>query len=57
MPGQGNIPLRSVRVPDEEWRAAQQEAKLRGETVSEVVRRALRKYGRGSRGTTGPEVE
>lgn len=38
------VPHRTIRVPDEEWRAAQDKAKERGETLSEVIRRALRRY-------------
>jgi len=41
---QGSIPARSVRIPDDEWRAAQQRAAERGETVTDVIRRALRRY-------------
>lgn len=44
--GQGRIPQRAVRVPDDEWRAAQERARERGETVTAVVRRALRRYAR-----------
>lgn len=42
---QGSIPNRSIRIPDDEWQAAQEAARANGETVSEVVRRALRRYG------------
>lgn len=47
MPGQGKIPLRAVRIDDATWKAAQAAAAQRGETVSEVIRRALRRYSRG----------
>lgn len=40
------IPLRSVRVPDDVWQAAQAEAAKRGESVSAVIVRALRRYGK-----------
>ena len=41
---QGTIPARSVRVEDELWNAAMARTAQRGETVSDVVRRALRRY-------------
>ena len=41
---QGSIPNRAIRIPDDEWQAAQEAARANGETVSEVVRRALRRY-------------
>lgn len=37
-------PLRSVRVSDEVWQAATETAAARGESVSEVIRRALELY-------------
>lgn len=37
-------PLRNVRVADELWQAAMAKALERGETLSEVIRRALEKY-------------
>ncbi len=46
MPDQPKTPLRSVRVPDAVWHAAQQRAAEKGETVSDVVRRALTRYAR-----------
>jgi len=42
MPNQPKTPNRSVRVPDEEWQAAQKIAKETGETMTDLVRRALR---------------
>lgn len=39
-----HTPSRSIRVPDELWRAAQEIATERGETVSEVVNRYLARY-------------
>ena len=36
--------IRTVRVPDDLWEAAQEAAKKNGETVSEVIRRALEQY-------------
>ena len=47
MPNQPKTPIRSVRIPDEEWRAAQERAAERGETVTDVIRRALERYARG----------
>jgi len=38
--------LRSVRVPDDVWKAAQEKAAEKGETVSAVIVRALRRYGK-----------
>lgn len=35
---------RSVRVPDDVWQAAQAEAKRRGESVTDAIVRALRRY-------------
>jgi Ribbon-helix-helix protein, copG family len=37
-------PTRQVRVEDTLWAAARATAAERGETVSEVIRRALREY-------------
>ena len=37
-------PARAVRVEDELWQAAQKRARERGETVSDVIRRALKRY-------------
>ncbi|GAA1992726.1 hypothetical protein GCM10009718_33040 [Isoptericola halotolerans] len=36
--------LRNVRVSDEVWTAAREQAEKNGETVSDVVRRALVEY-------------
>jgi negative regulator of replication initiation len=44
MPNQPRTPARAVRVEDDLWQAAQQQAALRGETVSDVIRRALQRY-------------
>ncbi len=44
MPNQPKTPLRNVRVSDELWQAALLKAEERGETVSNVVRRALERY-------------
>jgi hypothetical protein len=37
-------PPRSVRVPDPLWAAAKDRAAERGETVSDVILRALKRY-------------
>lgn len=42
--GYERVPLRAVRVPDETWKPAQDVAKARGESVSQVVRDALERY-------------
>lgn len=44
MPNQPKTPVRAVRVDDELWAAAKRKAEEEGESVSDVVRRALRKY-------------
>jgi predicted DNA-binding protein len=37
-------PIRSIRVPDELWEAAQDKASTVGDTISDVVRKALLWY-------------
>jgi antitoxin component of RelBE/YafQ-DinJ toxin-antitoxin module len=49
MPNQPRTPARAVRVEDGLWQAAQQQAEQRGETVSDVIRRALQRYIRQNR--------
>jgi membrane protein implicated in regulation of membrane protease activity len=44
MPNQPKTPARAVRIEDSLWRAAQEKAAERGETVSDVIRRALQRY-------------
>jgi predicted transcriptional regulator len=44
MPNQPKTPNRVVRVPDDLWHAAQAIAKARGETLSDIIRDALRRY-------------
>ena len=39
-----NTPPRSVRIPDDLWAAAKVKAEAKGETVTDVVVRALRRY-------------
>lgn len=36
--------VRTFRVPADEWRAAREVADSRGESLSQVIREALRKY-------------
>ncbi len=38
------MPNRVIRVPDELWKAAQAKADERGETLSEAIRKFLRRY-------------
>jgi antitoxin component of RelBE/YafQ-DinJ toxin-antitoxin module len=47
VPNQPKTPQRTVRVPDDVWLAAQERAAQEGVTISEVIRRALQKYGAG----------
>lgn len=49
VPNKPKTPLRSFRIPDEVYRAAQDKAAARGESVSDVVRRALERYARSKR--------
>lgn len=44
MPNQPKTPVRSVRVPDGLWDAAKVRTAARGETVTDVVVRALNEY-------------
>lgn len=44
MPNQPKTPNRTFRIPDELWDAVKRVAKVRGETVTEVVIRALTRY-------------
>jgi hypothetical protein len=44
VPNQPKTPTRTVRVPDEEWVPALERARENDETVTDVVRRALREY-------------
>lgn len=39
-----NTTPRAIRIPDELWAAALAKAEERGETVSDVVRKALERY-------------
>lgn len=44
VPNQPRTPLRSFRIPDELYEAAQAKAASKDESVSDVVRRALERY-------------
>ena len=44
MPNAPKTPLRSIRVDTDLWRAAQAVAAARGESLSDVIRRALVRY-------------
>lgn len=44
VPNQPKTPVRTFRIPDDLWNAAQAKAADRGETVSDVVRKALERY-------------
>jgi hypothetical protein len=44
VPNQPKTPLKSFRIPDELYRAAQAKAAEEGESVSDVVRAALERY-------------
>lgn len=40
----GETTPRAIRIPDDLWEAALAKAEANGETVSDVVRRALERY-------------
>ncbi|HET7689584.1 MAG TPA: hypothetical protein VFK41_04340 [Nocardioidaceae bacterium] len=44
MPNQPKTPNRTIRVPDEVWEAARRVAADKGETITEVIVRALKRY-------------
>lgn len=44
VPNQPATPNRTVRVPDDVWHAAMRIANDRGENVTDVIMRALRRY-------------
>lgn len=44
MPDRPKTPHRTIRVPDDLWKAAQDKAEAKGESVSDVIRRALQRY-------------
>lgn len=39
-------PTRTIRIENDLWEAAQAKAEERGESVSDAIRRALRRYAR-----------
>jgi hypothetical protein len=44
MPNQPKTKARGIRVPDDLWEAAKAKAAERGETVTDAIIRALRRY-------------
>jgi predicted DNA binding CopG/RHH family protein len=44
VPNMPATPNRTIRVPDELWEAVKRKASDRGETVTDVILRALRRY-------------
>jgi len=44
MPNQPKTPGHTTRVPDDEWNPARDKAAEEGETMTDVIRRGLRKY-------------
>lgn len=44
VPNQPKTPMHSFRCPDELWDAAKAKADERGETVTDVLRKALERY-------------
>lgn len=44
VPNTPGTPRRTVRIPDDLWDAAVAKAEERGESVSDVIRRALQRY-------------
>lgn len=44
VPNRPKTPKRGVRVPDDLWQAVKVKAKQRGETVTDVIIRALKRY-------------
>lgn len=43
-PNQPKTPKHGIRVPDELWQAVKVKAHARGETITEVIIRALERY-------------
>lgn len=56
VPNQPATPTRTVRVPDELWEAALRVARDNGETVADVIRRALTRYVRAHPESTEDEA-
>ena len=46
MPNKPKTPLRNIRVDDELWAAAMAAADSRGESLSEAIRKFLKRYAR-----------
>lgn len=44
-PATGKTPVRNLRVPEDIWRAAQEQAKADGRTLTDVIVAYLRRYG------------
>lgn len=44
MPNQPKTKVRTIRIDDDLWRAAQAKAAEHGESVSDVIRRGLARY-------------
>lgn len=44
VPNKPKTPIKSFRIPNDLYRAAQAKAKERGETLTDVVRAALERY-------------
>jgi len=44
MPNQPKTPVHTIRVPDDEWIPARDKAAEKGETMTDVIRRGLRRY-------------
>jgi hypothetical protein len=44
VPNQPKTPKRGVRIPDDLWQAVKEKAKDQGETVTDVIIRALKRY-------------
>ena len=54
MPNQPATPTRTFRCPDELWEAVQRKAADDGETVTDVLIRALRRYVREYQAASAP---
>lgn len=46
MPNQPKTPMRSVRISDDVWEAAKTKAAEKGESMTDVIRKALESYAR-----------
>lgn len=44
VPNQPKTPKHGVRVPDDLWQAVKIKAKKQGETITDVIIRALKRY-------------